>query len=112
MKISCWYHVDEQLPAATGFYLVYEGVSLGNDETSVKYAHWNGSSAHLCDWTVFKYHGASVNARFWTDINLDDMYIGEYETYVSRKETPSEKIAREEVESAVRRYELIKVLTK
>lgn len=103
MKVSIWYHVDERLPPQPGFYLTY----VEDSDQRIEYNYYNGP---VSGWA--RYKGLSTwlsGVRFWTDINLPAMLEDHVANY---QEQPGEREAREQVEQAVERYEIIRALAK
>lgn len=112
MKTSIWYDVDEKLPPAKGYYLAFKGLSIGDDETETAYYYWDPKYA---EWRNYesKSIGDTVNVVYWTEADPLDWYQEPVSrTKTRRKISEAEIDAWREVEQAIKRYEVVRKLTK
>lgn len=109
MKTSVWYDMDERVPPRTGYYLGFKGTSMGDDQTGCDYYYWNAKAAEWRDSQISNAYW--VNVVYWTDADPSDWY----EKFSMRRRdeiSVAEKDAWAAVEEAVKKYEMVKALTK
>lgn len=110
MQVSAWYHVDEKLPAKSGTYITFVGSSLGSDEagpgTSFYDARFQNHGSRWRD--SLAPHSAWVNVVYWCDADTWEWYNN---TYAHTEPSAALHDAWNDIQRAISRYEMIKVLS-
>jgi len=104
MKTTFWYNTNEKLPEQCGTYLTFVGPTLA-DEGGIGTSYFAGTNTGWRESVATHSHRAAV--VYWCDANPWEWYEDRRES----KNTPALAAAWDEVQEAVKRYELVKALT-
>jgi hypothetical protein len=112
MKTSIWYHTADRQPDKSGYYLAYKSYSMGDNETDTGYYYYNKLSNEWRDSKLSQAHYANV--YYWSDADPeqwanDDVPVTKRKT--KRPPNPALEIAWNNVQEALRQYEIVKALT-
>ena len=111
MKTCIWYDVSEKLPAKSGYYLAFKGMSMGDNETNAGYYYWNAKAAEWRDSSISTSYYANV--VYWTEADPSGWYE---DASSSRKRknkhtmSVTESAAWDDLQEAIKRYETVKAL--
>ena len=111
MRTSIWYHTADQQPEKSGYYMAFRTISLADDSCGVDYFYWNKAEGQWrTDNTA--YH-RWVNVYYWTESDPEDWVDSDPPLAYRKKakSNPALEIAWNNVQEAVRQYEIIKALT-
>jgi hypothetical protein len=110
MKTSIWHHAADKQPDTSGYYMGFRTTTLADDTCGVDYFYWNKSEGH---WqTDSTCHSRWANVYYWTEDDPED-WVDTDPPLAYRKKpksNPALAIAWQNVEDAIRKYELIKQL--
>jgi hypothetical protein len=118
MKVSMWYAVEERLPDESGYYLAFRGMSFGDDSTETSYYYFN---KHTGNWQKYETNSSHISTeaiRFWTDADPWTWYDKSMEDGAAprvRKKiaiSPTEQVAFEDLQEAIKRFQVICELTR
>ena len=114
MKTSIWYHNADQQPDKSGYYLAYKSYSMGDDSTNAGYYYYSKTSGTWRDSSLNSSHYANV--YYWTDADPEawvdsDPPLSQRKASTAAKSNPALEIAWNNVQEAIRQYEIIKALT-
>ena len=112
MKTSIWYHTADQQPEASGYYVAYKGMSMGDDSSNTGYYYYNKSSGEWRDSSLSTAYYAKV--YYWTDADPEQWVNNDPPVSQRKKilqDNPALEIAWKNIEEAIRQYEIIKALT-
>ena len=115
MKTSIWHHTADKNPDKSGYYLSYRGFGMGGMSD---YDHANGymyynkkedewyeySSSN--DSTPFVYYWTDADPKHWVD--TDPPLVNRKKIL---KDNPALEIAWNNIQEAIRQFEIIKALT-
>lgn len=105
MYISVWYHVDELLPSASGWYVVKKEIVATDLHNGVRRCYWdNEAKMWKVDHTI---NAAIVKASWWTEIDFD---FNRWNKYTDL--TPAESAAFDNIKYAIEQYNIIRVLSR
>lgn len=111
MKTSIWYHTADRQPNKSGYYMGFRTVTLADDTCGVDYFYWNQDEGQ---WrTDSTCHSQWANVYYWTESD-PEKWVDSDPPVRYRKEqksNPALAIAWQNVENAIRNYELIRALT-
>jgi hypothetical protein len=111
MKTSIWHHTADQQPDKSGYYMGFRTVTLADDSCGVDYFYWNQSEK---GWrTDSTCHSHWVNVYYWTEDDPED-WVDTDPPLAYRKKSkanPALEIAWNNVQEALRQYEIVKALT-
>ena len=111
MKTSIWYHTADKQPEKSGYYMGFRTVTLADDSCGVDYFYWNKADS---EWrTDSTCNSRWANVYYWTHedpevwVNLDPPV--RYRK--NPKVNPALEIAWNNVQEAIRQFEIVKALT-
>ena len=111
MKTSIWHHTADRQPDKSGYYMGFRTITFGDDTCGVDYFYWNQSAG---EWRTDRTcHSQWANVYYWTEddpevwVNSDPPV--RYRK--SPKSNPALEIAWNNVQEALRQYEIVKALT-
>ena len=112
MKTSIWHHTADKQPDKSGYYLAYKSYSIGDDSTNAGYYYYSAGANSWRDSSIHSAHYANV--YYWSDADPeqwvnDDVPVSKRKT--KRKENPALDIAWNNIQEAIRQYEIVKALT-
>lgn len=112
MKTSIWHHTADKQPDKSGYYLAYKSYSIGDDTTNAGYYYYSAGSNSWRDSSLSQAHYANV--YYWSDADPekwvnDDVPVTKRKT--KRPPNPALEIAWNNVQEALRQYEIVKALT-
>ena len=111
MKTSIWHHNTDRQPDKSGYYLAYKSYSMGDNETDTGYYYYNKLANEWRDSKLSQAHYANV--YYWTDADPEG-WVNSDPPLTQRKaakSNPALEIAWNNVQEAIRQYEIIKALT-
>jgi hypothetical protein len=111
MKTSIWHHSEDQQPDKSGYYLAYKSYSMGDDSSNAGYYYYNKTSDTWRDSSLNSSYYANV--YYWTDAD-PEAWVNSDPPLTKRKaakSNPALEIAWNNVQEAIRQYEIIKALT-
>lgn len=116
MKTSIWYHTLDQQPDKSGYYLSYRGWGLGgkgDGDSDHGYVYYDKKMNEWRDYqSTSMGHGAIV--YYWTDATPDDWVENDTPLFKRQQQldhmAPAEKEAWDNVQEAIKKYEVIKAL--
>jgi hypothetical protein len=124
MRASVWYHTADRNPEKSGYYMAYRTITLADDTCGVDYFYWNkkGGLNGRGEWrTDETCHSQWANVYYWTDSD-PSVWVDEDGPVRYRKSnnpnnpnkgmTEAERIAWQQVEEALSRYETVKALSR
>lgn len=110
MKTSIWHHTADQQPNKTGYYMGFRTTTLADDTCGVDYFYWNQSEGQ---WrTDSTCHSQWANVYYWTADDPEQWVDTDPPVRYRKAPTsnPALAIAWQNVQDAVRKYELVKQL--
>ena len=110
MKTSIWHHTADQQPDTSGYYMGFRTISFGDDTCGVDYFYWNHSEK---EWrTDSTCHSQWANVYYWTEDDPENWVDTDPPLAYRKapKSNPALDIAWQNVQDALRKYELIKQL--
>ena len=118
MRTSVWHHTADRNPEESGYYLAYRTITLADDTSGIDYFYWNkkGGLKGQGEWRTDRTcHSQWVNVYYWTasdpSVWVDD--DGPVRYRKSNNTMPeAERIAWQQVEEALSRYETVKALSR
>jgi hypothetical protein len=111
MKTSIWHHTADRQPDKSGYYLAYKSYSMGDNETDTGYYYYSHGANSWRDSKLSQAHYANV--YYWTDAD-PDAWVDSDPPLTQRKaakSNPALEIAWNNVQEAIRQYEIVKALT-
>jgi len=111
MKTSIWHHNADRQPDKSGYYLAYKSYSMGDNETDTGYYYYNKLANEWRDSKLSQAHYANV--YYWTDADPEG-WVNSDPPLTQRKAVttnPALEIAWNNIQEAIRQYEIIKALT-
>jgi hypothetical protein len=113
MKISIWHHNADRKPDESGYYLAYKSYSMGDDSTNAGYYYYSKMEGTWRDSSLSSAHYANV--YYWTDADPEkwvdeDPPLTKRKASTAAKSNPAVEIAWNNIQEAIRKYELIKAL--
>jgi len=112
MKTSIWHHTADKQPDKSGYYVAYKSYSIGDDTTNVGYYYYSELSKSWRDSSLSQAHYANV--YYWSDADPEAWVNADPPVSKRKKElpvNPALEIAWNNVQQAIRQYEIIKALT-
>ena len=112
MKTSIWYHTADRQPDKSGYYLAYKSYSMGDNETDTGYYYYNKPANEWRDSKLSQAYYANV--YYWTDADPNGWANSDPPLTKRKKvvdENPALEIAWNNIQEAIRQYEIIKALT-
>jgi len=111
MKTSIWHHTADRQPDKSGYYVAYKGMSMGDDSSNTGYYYYNKSAGEWRDSSLSTAYYANV--YYWSDADPekwvdDDVPLTKRKT--KRPPNPALEIAWNNVQEALRQYEIVKGL--
>lgn len=110
MKTSIWYHTADRQPEKSGYYMAFRTITLADDTCGVDYFYWNKESG---EWrTDSTCHSHWANVYYWT-LENPEKWVDSDPPVRNRKkpkDNPALEIAWNNVQEAVRQYEIVKGL--
>ena len=112
MKTSIWHHTADKQPEKSGYYVAYKSYSIGDDSTNVGYYYYSAGANSWRDSSISQSHWANI--YYWTDADPEawvnaDPPVSKRKT--KRNDNPALDIAWNNIQEAIRQYEIVKVLT-
>jgi hypothetical protein len=110
MKTSIWHHTADRQPDKSGYYMGFRTVTLADDTCGVDYFYWNQSEGQ---WrTDSTCHSHWANVYYWTEDDPEQWVDTDPPVRYRKapKSNPALAIAWQNVQDAVRKYELVKQL--
>ena len=113
MKTSIWHHTADKQPDKSGYYVAYKSYSMGDDSTNVGYYYYSAGANSWRDSSISSAHYANV--YYWSDadpeawVDADPPVLKRPAAVVATN--PALEIAWNNVQQAIRQYEIIKALT-
>ncbi len=117
MRTSIWYRTEERQPDISGYYLTYRGWGMGgkadgDEDNSYLYYHkktdkwyeYEGEVRAMHPRTCIVYYWTDADPAGWTDSDPPSIHIKQL------KDNPALEIAWNNVQEAVRQYQIIKGL--
>ena len=112
MRTSIWYHTADQQPEKSGYYMGFRTITLADDTCGVDYFYWNKEENEWrSDNTAYN---RWVNVYYWTPED-PEVWVNSDPPVRKRKkpkDNPALEIAWNNVQEAVRQYEIIKGLVR
>ena len=110
MKTSLWHQTVDRQPDNSGHYLaykIYSGYSLGDDTTDIGYFYYNKSNNNWYDNSLNQAY--SIDVYYWSD--ADPRKWVDSEPLIFGEPNPSLELAWNNLQEALKQYEIIKNLT-
>jgi hypothetical protein len=111
MKVSIWHHTSDQQPDKSGYYMGFRTITLADDTCGVDYFYWNQSAG---EWRTDRTcHSDWANVYYWTESD-PEVWVDTDPPLAYRKKAkanPALAIAWNNVQEALRQYEIVKALT-
>lgn len=117
MKPCIWYHTSDRQPPKSGYYLSYRGWGIGgkaDGDSDWGYVYYDKK---LNEWRDYDTSGHYAFVYYWTEAQPDkwveeDIPVSKRKIKAETKETPEAvKIAWQQVEEALKRYQTVKALS-
>ena len=116
MKISKWYHTADENPSKSGYYLAYRGWGMGgkaDGDHDHGYVYYDRRADEWRDYdSTSMGHYAIV--YYWTDARPDEWVDNDPPVRMRKQHqqtiTAAEREALDNIEKAIREYEVIKGL--
>lgn len=117
MKTSIWYHTADRQPDKAGYYMGFRTVTLADDTCGVDYFWWNprGGLTGAGEWrTDATCHSHWANVYYWTPDDPEQWVDSDGPVRNRRPERPDPALesARQELQQAIERYEIVRALSK
>lgn len=112
MKTSIWYHTADKQPEKSGYYVAYKSYSIGDDSTNVGYYYYSAGANSWRDSSLSQAHYANV--YYWSDADPEQWVEGDPPVTQRKKvikSNPALEIAWNNVQEALRQFEIVKALT-
>jgi hypothetical protein len=110
MRTSIWHHTADRQPDKSGYYMGFRTITLADDTCGVDYFYWN---KEVGEWRTDNtaYH-RWANVYYWTHEDPEKWVDSDPPVRNRKKPTdnPALEIAWNNVQEAVRQYEIIKGL--
>ena len=110
MRTSIWYHTADRQPDKSGYYMGFRTITLADDTCGVDYFYWNKDAKEWrSDNTAYN---RWVNVYYWTPADPEKWMESDPPVRNRKKppDNPALEIAWNNVQEAVRQYEIIKGL--
>lgn len=114
MKTSIWFHTADKQPDSSGYYVAYKGMSMGDDSSNTGYYYYNKTAGEWRDSSLSSAYYANV--YYWSDAD-PEAWVDSDPPLTQRKagkaaySNPALEIAWNNVQEAIRQYEIVKALT-
>lgn len=111
MKTSIWHHTADKQPDKSGYYVAYKSYSMGDDSTNVGYYYYSAGANSWRDSSIHSAHYANV--YYWSDAD-PEAWVNADPPLTKRPAVatnPALEIAWNNIQEAIRQYEIVKALT-
>lgn len=111
MRTSIWHHTADKQPEKSGYYIGFRTVTLADDTCGIDYYFWNNAEG---EWrTDSTCHSRWANVYYWTPEDPERWLEADPPVRYRKKpkDNPALEIAWNNVQEALRQYEIIKALT-
>ena len=111
MRTSIWHHTADQQPENSGYYMGFRTITLADDTCGVDYFYWNKAEGEWRTDSTCYSRWASV--YYWTESDPEDWVDSDPPLAYRKKakSNPALEIAWNNVQEAIRQFEIIKALT-
>lgn len=111
MRTSIWHHTADKQPEKSGYYIGFRTVTLADDTCGIDYYFWNSAEG---EWrTDSTCHSRWANVYYWTPEDPEKWMESDPPVRYRKKpkDNPALEIAWNNVQEAIRQFEIIKALT-
>lgn len=113
MKTSIWHHTADQQPEKSGYYLAFRGWGIAGKADSDHDHGYVYYDKKINEWRDYDSGGNYAIVYYWTDATPDEWVDTDPPVNQRKKhrDNPALEIAWNNVQEAIRQYEIVKALT-